>query len=69
MYFQPKFDLVEDQVTGLEALVRWNHAEYGFIPPDEFVPVAERSGVIRALTRWVMKQSLECLFAVERAGV
>lgn len=55
-------------MTGLEALVRWNHAEYGFIPPDEFVPVAERSGGIQALTRWVMKQSLSAYLRLREQG-
>ncbi len=68
MYFQPKYDLQADCVYGLEALVRWNHRDFGFVPPDEFVPLAEKSGVIQELTRWVMKQSLATYLTLKEHG-
>ncbi len=58
VYYQPKINLGSDQVSGMEALVRWQHPEHGLIPPDEFIPLAERSGMMKDLTRVVLQQSL-----------
>ena len=44
--FQPQFALADDSLSGAEALARWNHPERGMIPPDQFIPLAERSGLI-----------------------
>jgi EAL domain-containing protein (putative c-di-GMP-specific phosphodiesterase class I) len=52
--FQPKIDCRSGQVTGAEALVRWRHPTRGMVGPDQFVPLAEQSGVIHALTDWVI---------------
>jgi len=56
--FQPKVHLATGPVTGVEALVRWQHPEHGIIVPDQFIPVAERTGLIIPLTLWVLQQSL-----------
>ncbi len=56
--FQPKIDLASGLVVGAEALVRWRHPSAGRIEPAEFIPLAERSGLIHALTDWVIEQSL-----------
>jgi diguanylate cyclase (GGDEF)-like protein len=58
LHFQPKADLGTGRVVGVEALVRWRHPERGLIPPDEFVPLAERSGLIAQLTAWVLDAGL-----------
>ncbi|MGB8650983.1 MAG: EAL domain-containing protein [Mycobacteriales bacterium] len=58
LHFQPKADLASARVVGVEALVRWRHPERGLVPPDEFVPLAERSGLITPLTAWVMDAAL-----------
>ncbi len=58
VYVQPKARLSTGEVVGVEALARWNHPERGLIRPDEFVPFAERSGLIRPLTLAVLDQSL-----------
>ena len=58
LYYQPKADLATDEITGVEALVRWQHPERGLLPPDEFVPLAERTGLIRDLTRTVLDAAL-----------
>lgn len=57
LYFQPQINLKSNRVEGAEVLIRWIHPEYGFIPPDEFIPLAERTGVIHALTYWVCKHA------------
>ena len=56
--FQPKVSLLEPQVTGVEVLVRWQHREHGIILPDQFIPFAERTGLIIPMTLWVLQQSL-----------
>ena len=56
--FQPKVDLAQRQVRHVEALLRWDHPELGAIPPDEFIPLAERSGFVHELTRFVVEQAL-----------
>jgi diguanylate cyclase (GGDEF)-like protein len=58
LLYQPKIDLKNDRISGLEALARWRHPEYGLIMPDEFIPAAERTGLINPLTLWVLHQSL-----------
>lgn len=52
--FQPKLSFINPEYLGAEALVRWQHPQLGFIGPDEFIPLAESSGHIVALTRWVI---------------
>lgn len=61
LYYQPKIDLSNNKITGMEALVRWDSPTFGFVAPDEFIGGAERSGRIEALGDWVIKQSLEDL--------
>ncbi len=56
--FQPKIHLAKERVTGVEVLLRWQHPEHGIILPDQFIPVAERTGLIIPLTLWVLQQSL-----------
>lgn len=55
LQFQPKIDIETQQVECVEALVRWQHPQLGFVPPDEFIGVLERSGHISALTDWVLE--------------
>jgi len=56
--YQPKADLASGRITGAEALVRWVHPRYGSLPPDEFIPLAEHTGLIRPLTTLVLERSL-----------
>lgn len=58
LQFQPKVELSSDRVLHAEALVRWTHPQLGNVPPDEFIPLAERSGFISELTRHVIDRSL-----------
>lgn len=61
VHFQPVVDLQSGFVTGFEALARWNHPTKGYIPPNKFIPVAEKSGVISELGDWILHKS--CLQA------
>jgi diguanylate cyclase (GGDEF)-like protein len=61
VWYQPKVSLPDGNVCGAEALVRWEHSELGFLQPDDFVPAAERSGTIVALTQYVIAEAVrEC---------
>jgi diguanylate cyclase (GGDEF)-like protein len=59
LYYQPKVDMRSHTVKSLEALVRWFHPQHGRIPPDEFIPLAERTGNIAQLTAWVLKAAIQ----------
>jgi diguanylate cyclase (GGDEF)-like protein len=58
VWYQPVADLASGAVLGCEALLRWNHSLHGPIPPDEFIPLAEQSGIIRELTWWVLDAAI-----------
>lgn len=59
LYFQAKLDLDSGKLFGAEALLRWNHPQRGEISPEEFIPLAEKKGVIRPLTYWVVEESIK----------
>ena len=58
LYYQPKIDIHQKCITGVEALMRWIHPEHGFIPPDKFIPLAEQTGHIQPITEWVLETAL-----------
>lgn len=68
LHYQPQVDLRNDVVLGAEALVRWIHPKYGFIPPDEFIVIAEQTGIIRDLTAWVLETALTQLSVWSKRG-
>lgn len=68
LYFQPKIDLRTGRVTGVEALVRWQHPQRGFLPPDMFIPMAEQTGLINQLTFWVVKKALFQCVELNKTG-
>lgn len=68
LFFQPKLDLKSKQVTGLEALVRWHHERYGLVCPDEFIELAEKTGIIKSLTRWVIQSAFSSYFKFQKQG-
>jgi len=68
LYYQPKIKSSNSELHSVEALVRWNHPTYGLMPPDEFIPLAERTGLIDDLTVWVMRKSLEQSSTWKQAG-
>ncbi|MFS0727256.1 putative bifunctional diguanylate cyclase/phosphodiesterase [Paenibacillus sp. 1P07SE] len=57
LYYQPQYDLSSGEVVGLEALLRWQHPERGLVPPGQFIPVAEDSGMIVQLGDWVLEEA------------
>jgi diguanylate cyclase (GGDEF)-like protein len=59
LHYQPKVDAQTGKLLGAEALVRWQHPEHGLIPPDEFIPLAEHTGLITALTTFVLDTALQ----------
>ncbi|AYC28970.1 EAL domain-containing protein [Paenisporosarcina cavernae] len=61
LHFQPQFDLHSGKTTRIEALIRWNHPEWGMVSPDEFIPVAEKAGRIREIGYWVIDKALESI--------
>jgi len=69
LHYQPKVDLTTEAVVGVEALVRWNHPVRGFIPPDEFIPLAETSGLMHQLTEFVLTTALDQAAAWRRDGM
>jgi len=58
LHFQPKVNLANGKIIGVEALCRWNHPVHGLIYPNRFIPIAEQTGIIRPLTNWVLEASM-----------
>jgi diguanylate cyclase (GGDEF)-like protein len=58
LYYQPKIDVRTGKVMGAEALLRWHHPQRGFIDASEFIPLAEQTGLIKPLTKWVLHQAV-----------
>jgi diguanylate cyclase (GGDEF)-like protein/PAS domain S-box-containing protein len=58
LHYQPKLDLASNRIAGVEALVRWHHPGRGLLPPDQFIPLAEDTGLIRPLGMWVLEAAI-----------
>jgi len=69
LHYQPKVDLRNGKVEEVEVLVRWNHPRHGLMYPDEFIPLAERTGLIKALTLWVLHKALDQSSAWRKQGL
>jgi diguanylate cyclase (GGDEF)-like protein/PAS domain S-box-containing protein len=69
LHYQPKVCLETGEITGVEALIRWQHPDRGLVPPAEFVPVAEECGLIRDIGRWVLRESSRQARAWQDAGL
>lgn len=69
LYYQPQIDLSTGNVIGAEALIRWNHAGLGMIPPGRFISIAEDSGLIVPIGNWVLREACEQAITWQRAGL
>ncbi|MCK6386121.1 MAG: EAL domain-containing protein [Zoogloea sp.] len=69
LYFQPKVDAVSGRPMGAEVLMRWFHPERGMVSPGEFIPLAERTGLIRPMTDWLLARTVEQIAAWRAAGL
>lgn len=69
VYYQPVHDLKTSRLIGVEALVRWEHPQRGLVSPAEFIPIAERTGLIAEIDAWVMRQACQQMCQWQAAGV
>jgi EAL domain-containing protein (putative c-di-GMP-specific phosphodiesterase class I) len=68
MHYQPSVDLESGRIRGLEALVRWQHPERGLVPPGDFIPVAEQTGLIVPMGEWILREACSQLAAWQQSG-
>jgi diguanylate cyclase (GGDEF)-like protein len=69
LFYQPKVRLADNQVIGSEALVRWRHPEKGLVPPVQFIPAAEETGLITPLTEWVIESAIRQAYQWKQVGL
>ncbi len=68
VHFQPQIDVLNKHMVGLEALLRWNHPEFGLVKPDEFLPIAESTELILPMGLWVIRKACEEFQALRKQG-
>jgi len=68
LYYQPQVEAGSGRLIGLEALLRWFHPEHGMIGPDEFIPIAEETGLIIELGEWVIEQAAAFNYSLQQLG-
>ncbi len=65
LHYQPQINLKTSEISGCEALLRWNHNDLGFLSPGEFIPIAEQTGLIHELSAWVASETVKLLHHTE----
>ncbi len=68
LYFQPKLEIKSKKLLGIEALIRWKHPQHGYISPDEFISIAERSRLIIELSAWVIEEAFTVCAELHKVG-
>lgn len=68
VYYQPQVDLRYGDIIGVEALARWKHPEHGFVPPPDFIKIAEQAGIIHELSNWVMRMAARDIAQMRSCG-
>ena len=69
LYYQPKFMAGSHQIVSMEALLRWNSPDYGVVPPDYFIALAEETGLIIAIGQWVLQQACQDFLQLQKEGI
>ena len=69
LYYQPQVELFTGRITGMEALIRWNHPKRGLLMPADFIPIIEKSDAIVALGQWVLDHACEQMSSWRNAGI